>query len=160
MSPFSAAHKRLIRRRLLSSLATPDSMKKKKPKKSSGPKSSPKIAPSGKASPTRSEVPDPPSSSSMAASDAPFSSLVDSVAQQSLGLVDLTLPPLDSVTMESPSVDAPSTKTVIATTVADPSSHGTIHLELETISQPDSAPTDKTSPLEVMISANAALNSS
>ncbi|KAH0896566.1 hypothetical protein HID58_046134 [Brassica napus] len=96
----------------------------------------------------------------MAASDAPFSSLVDSVAQQSLGLVDLTLPPLDSVTMESPSVDAPSTKTVIATTVADPSSHGTIHLELETISQPDSAPTDKTSPLEVMISANAALNSS
>lgn len=123
-----------------------------KTKDTSGAKSSPKVTSSEKANVPLSEVSDSTSESLKTASDAQFSSPVDLVAQQSPGQVDLTLQPLVSPTMDSPAVDDSLQKTVIATSVADPSSLITIDLEQEPQSHSDSAPTGKISLEEVKIS--------
>lgn len=137
----SAAHRRLIRRRLLANLEAitpPRAMKKKKPKKSKSPasKSASKTSPS-KDSPVKSVDYDSDSPHSEFVSDAHNDIHADVVAQLPLVSSDLDSPPVppsdqvvivDSLTDPSgkTEVDLPivssSDKTVIADPSADPSS--------------------------------------
>lgn len=113
----SAAHRRLIRRRVLSNLSAsspPRQMKKKKPKKSpqSISKTSPKASPPAKSTPSKSEVKDLAPYSPSIVSDAQISSPVEEVAQQSLVGSDLV----------ANTGSASSVETVIVDSSADPSS--------------------------------------
>lgn len=114
MPALSAAHRRLLRRRVLTQLSAPSppkQMKKKKPKKSSPSKSPPKGASSAKSSQSKSIVKDLDLDSAPIVSDAQIGSPADTVAQQSLEVSDLAVH----------IIPASSDKTVIVDTSADPS---------------------------------------
>lgn len=139
MTQIPVSYRRLIRRRILVYLTVPSppqEMKKKKPKRSSAFKASPKSALAKSASPqTKSPLPkidvtDLTSLANKDASDAQIDPTVDAVAQ----------PPANLSDSSHQTVESQSDRTVIVDESADPSSFHDEDTTTQTVSSPKGLP--------------------